>query len=100
MIRINYFRNLLESHGIKTLVKNEIIAGVEGYAIPAYLPILCIFEDSQEKQAMDLIKEDMKRSAEASTQEIPCPHCAEPNPANFSNCWSCGSELNTGSSAP
>lgn len=93
MIRIKYYQNLLEANGISTIVKNEIIAGVEGYAIPAYLPILCVFDDSREGEAMSLIKADIKQSAEASTEEAPCPNCHELNPSNFGTCWSCQAEL-------
>lgn len=93
MIRINYYRDLIEAQGIATFVRNENIAAIEGYAIPNYLPILCVTDDSMEDQAMEIIREDMKRAKEASTREIPCPSCGEPCPENFRTCWNCGGEL-------
>ncbi len=93
MVRINYYRAILEGNGIQTYVKNEMIAAVEGYSIPAYLPILCVMDDSRATEAMTLINEDVARSQTVSTAELPCPFCKEMVPENFTSCWSCGRDF-------
>ena len=93
MIRIHYYRELLEAQGIATFVRNENLAAIEGYAIPTYLPVLCVIDDAMEERAMQIITEDMKRAEQVSTKEVPCSSCGEPCPENFGSCWSCGEVL-------
>ena len=100
-VKVGYLKSLLESEGIPCFIKNDNLSIVE-VPIPAFYPALNIVnvEDIpkarkilSELQEGDSILNTDPNKAPVTEEDIPCPHCAEENPANFGNCWSCCGEL-------
>jgi len=83
-----YYRNLLEQHGIKTQLRNEIINSIEPN-IPVFFPNICIFEDDQYNEAHQLLKKWIDERENRVVGEIVCPNCGEVNPDSFEFCFSC-----------
>ncbi len=90
--RIGYFRSILESGGIETLIRNEVLSGVE-VSIPDFFPALCVVHDEDYDRAMAMLREQTAQDSEKSEEEIICQACGEGNPGNFEICWSCGEAL-------
>lgn len=92
---IGHYQSLLESHGVKTHVKNETIAtmGVSEIPIPDTFPALCVVHNEDFERAWKLIREHRAKNEALSKFEIKCSKCGEMNPGNFDTCWSCGASL-------
>ena len=90
--RIAFFREILESQGIRTFVRNENMSGTEGM-IPIFHPGLCIVNDSDLETAKRLIMENQPSEISETAPETSCPACGEKNPGNFASCWNCDAEL-------
>ena len=95
---IGHYQSLLESHGVKTHVKNETIAmmGVSEIPIPDTFPALCVVDDADFERAWQLIREHRTKNEALAKFELKCPECGETSPGNFDTCWSCGASLRTG----
>lgn len=93
LTKINYYRALLEAAGIPTFIRNENLSTTEGVSIPDFFPALCILNDEDEAAAVDIMRRDMAQAEAASEEEVTCATCSEPSPANFANCWNCGTAL-------
>ncbi|RYD36994.1 MAG: DUF2007 domain-containing protein [Verrucomicrobiaceae bacterium] len=91
--KVTYYRDLLEQSGIRTFLRNENLSTTEGVSIPDFFPALCILDEADQKKAIDLINSDRTSDAVSEEAERACPVCAESSPANFDNCWKCGSLL-------
>lgn len=89
--RIAFFRNLLESEGIQTFVRNENMSGTEGM-IPIFHPGLCIVNHGDEGRARALIRENREEDVRG-LPEVKCGNCGEMNPGNFALCWNCDGKL-------
>lgn len=94
VFRISYFQSLLEAAGIETFIKNKDLSTLE-VSIPVFFPALCVVNDTDYNTALKIIKEDMLRSENASTEEIMCDSCNEKSPASFDTCWNCQKELHS-----
>ena len=91
--RIAFYRNVLESAGIQTFVRNEHLSGVEGM-IPIFEPALCAVNDEDEPRARELMEQARLSEDPGTGPEITCGQCDEENPSNFGACWNCGAGLN------
>lgn len=93
--KVGYYQSMLESHGIRTFVRNRDVASLAGEAsiMPDLWPTLCVMDDTDYGRAMQIIEDSVTEDAEKSETEVVCPSCAEPNPGNFDLCWSCGANL-------
>lgn len=89
---IGYYRNILETAGIKTFVRNENLHNNE-VPIPDFFPALCVVNDEEYDRALQVIQEHVERDREASDTEVECASCGEKNPGNFEVCWSCGGAI-------
>lgn len=90
--KIAFFKNILESEGIQTFVRNENMSGTEGM-IPLFYPGLCIVNDSDLERAKQLIASNQPSEISETAPEITCSLCGEKNPGNFASCWNCNAEL-------
>ncbi len=84
---VNNVKNLLESEGINTFIKNEFAQGAAGEisAFDAW-PEVWLHDDADFDSAMVMI------TSLQSTQEAIdwiCKNCAEKNDASFEVCWQC-----------
>ena len=95
LIRVHYFKTLLEAAEIPIFMRNENLSATEGVHITAFHPALCVLNEEDYNTAMKLIQDDILKSENASTEEIICESCGKPSPANFETCWSCEAELTT-----
>lgn len=87
-------RNVLEQHGIESVVKNENLFSVSGE-----VPFLECLPEVWVKplyfvRATQIIAE-IESSSEDSGPDWVCTDCGESNLSNYSICWSCESSHET-----
>lgn len=92
---IGHYRSLLESHGVKTHVRNETIAmmGVTEIPIPDTFPALCVVHDEEFERARQIIREHRTKNEALVEFELKCSRCGELSPGNFDSCWACEASL-------
>ena len=92
IITINHYKNLLESEGIPSSIKNEHLGSIIGeMPFVEVWPQLWVINDldfDRAKQLLDATIAD--ESPQASWQ---CRQCGEENEGQFSACWNCGTDL-------
>jgi Putative prokaryotic signal transducing protein len=89
--RINYYKTLLESRGIPTIIKNEYLSeGLTEIPEPDVFPSLCVLDDEDYTKAVVVIREDLASNMKDANHQITCASCGEICPGNFENCWACG----------
>ena len=88
LVLINHYKNLLESEGIPTEVRNQHLGSIMG-EVPFFetWPQLWVINDLDYDRALQLI--------EAADEESPadawrCGKCGETNEGQFGACWKCG----------
>ena len=81
-------RNLLQSEGIETLMKNEFTGGGVG-ELPAFdtWPEVWVRDAAQAELAESILGEVIHANA---TGDWLCIGCQETNDAAFRICWNCG----------
>ena len=92
IIRVIHYKAVLEDHGIPTMIRNESLT-VSGFAeipIPEFFPALCVLDDDDYVEAVQVIRDHLQADREQIEGEIACASCGEINPGNFAICWSCG----------
>ena len=87
--RVGQMQSLLESHGIKTFIKNQYGSSVMG-EVPfvEVVPQLYILEVRDLVRAKDLLLLDLP--AGETDEDWVCPECGVDVEGNFVNCWKCG----------
>ena len=97
--RVAYYQGLVEAAGIPTCIRNEHLtaSGLSGFPIPEFFPALCVMNDDDYVQAVQIIRAHLLVDQGTVDTEVPCPACGKINPGNFELCWSCGASI-TGSS--
>ncbi|QQL45426.1 DUF2007 domain-containing protein [Sulfuriroseicoccus oceanibius] len=92
LTRVSYFETILKGEGIPTMIRNKYLtmSGLSEIPIPEFFPALCVINDDDYPRAVEIIQQHLAAEPVNSDHEIHCPHCHEPNPANFQSCWSCG----------
>ena len=83
-------KNILESHGIDVILKNEFASGAIGEvsAFDAWVEVWVVHDSDYEK-AFKIIESSL--SKEGAVEWI-CKQCKEENDASFETCWNCQSE--------
>jgi hypothetical protein len=89
LITINHFKNVLESEGIASRIKNEHLGSIVG-EIPfvEVWPELWVVNDLDYDRARQLI--DATITDESPRASWRCKNCGEDNEGQFAACWSCG----------
>lgn len=92
--RVGYFQTVLEAEGIPTFVRNkDTTTFMTEIPIPEFYPALCIMNDEDYEDAVQILRDCIVKDSESSQEEVACPKCQETNPGNFEVCWSCGTDL-------
>jgi hypothetical protein len=83
-------KNILESHGIELVLKNEFAAGAVGEvsAFDAWLELWVRNDSDYDKACMILESALSKKGAKGWI----CKQCREENDASFEFCWHCHRE--------
>ncbi|ADE13656.1 conserved hypothetical protein [Nitrosococcus halophilus Nc 4] len=86
LLLVRHFQNLLESHGIDCVIKNESLSGAAGELPPTECwPELWLTEEKRYREASRLLK-----GAEEDQRPWTCLHCGELLEGQFDRCWNCG----------
>ncbi|MBT8047823.1 MAG: DUF2007 domain-containing protein [Xanthomonadales bacterium] len=87
--RVGQMQSLLESHGIRTFIRNEYGSSVVGeLPFVEVIPQLYVLEEKDAAKAIELLNLDLP--AEDSGEQWVCPECGVDVEGNFSRCWKCG----------
>jgi hypothetical protein len=83
-------KNIIESHGIDTILKNEFARGAIGEISPFDAwPEVWVNNDSDYEQAVKIIDTSFNNTNGAAWV---CKECNEENDASFESCWNCQNE--------
>ena len=87
--RVGQMQSLLESHGIKTFIRNQYGSSVMG-EVPfvEVVPQLFVLRESDAQRAIELLQLDIPQ--EAAGGDWVCPECGVDVDAHFDRCWKCG----------
>ena len=87
--RVGQMQSLLESHGIKTFIKNQYGSSVMG-EVPfvEVVPQLFILEEKDLIRARELLLLDLP--VEELEEAWICPECGADVDGEFHRCWKCG----------
>ena len=89
LITINHFKNLLESEGIPSRIKNEHLGSIVGeMPFIEVWPELWVINDLDYDLAKQLIGAAI--SDESPQRPWKCRKCGEDNEGQFAACWNCG----------
>ena len=92
LVTINHYKNLLESEGIASIIKNAILGGIAGeMPLDQVWPELWVIDDLNYERAMQLIDEAI--IDESPQEPWTCRRCGEKNEGQFAACWNCGKPL-------
>ena len=87
--RVGQLQSLLDSHGIKTFIRNEYGSSVVGeLPFVEVIPQLFVLEEKDLKRAKEILKLDIPQDSTA--EDWVCPECGVDVEGNFSRCWKCG----------
>jgi hypothetical protein len=87
--RVGQMQSLLESHGIRTFIRNEYGSSVVGeLPFVEVVPQLFVLEESDVDRAKELLKLDLP--LESPAPDWVCPECGVDVEGTFSRCWKCG----------
>lgn len=93
-MRVGQLQSLLESHGIRTFLKNQFGFGGTGeLPFVETVPQLFVLSERDVQRARELIAQEAP-AAEAGEDWI-CQSCKEENEGSFSHCWNCSAENRT-----
>lgn len=85
-----FLKDLLETSGVRCLVKNELLSGAAGELPPIECwPELWVIDDDQYQLARELVKTTLKAD-DHDPRGWQCPHCSELLEGQFAQCWNCG----------
>ncbi len=87
--RVGQMQSLLESHGIKTFLKNQYASSVMG-EVPfvEVVPQLYVLEDKDLARAKQLLQLDLP--VEEPDEDWVCAECEVDVEGTFTRCWKCG----------
>jgi hypothetical protein len=87
--RVGQMQSLLESHGIKTFIRNQYGSSVMG-EVPfvEVVPQLFVLEERDAQRAMELLQPAL--AGGDFDEAWVCPECEADVDGNFSHCWRCG----------
>lgn len=89
--RVGQMQSLLESHGIKTFIKNQYGSSVMG-EVPfvEVVPQLFVLEQKDLARAKELLLLDLP--VDEAEEGWVCPECGVDVEGTFHKCWKCGGE--------
>jgi hypothetical protein len=92
LITINHYKNVLESEGIATRLKNEHLGSIVG-EMPFFevWPELWVINDLDYDRAKQLI--DAAIVGESPRAPWRCKKCGEENEGQFAACWNCAEKI-------
>lgn len=91
--RVGQMQSLLESHGIRTFMKNEYGSSVVGeLPFVEVVPQLFVLEEKDVARAKELLLLDLPMPEQS--ENWVCPECGIDVEGNFSRCWKCGVNRN------
>lgn len=93
IMKVYFYRSLLEDAGIFTFVRNENLSAAEGVWIPDFFPALCVLNEGDYESARELIRNDQRHAEDTSVTEAVCETCGEMIPDSFDSCWNCQSPV-------
>jgi len=87
--RVGQMQSLLESHGIRTFIRNQYGSSVMG-EVPflEVVPQLYVLRECDVARAVELLKLDLPDEQEV--EDWVCPECGADVDGHFSCCWKCG----------
>ena len=92
---VGQMQSLLESHGIRTFMRNEFGSSVVGeLPFVEVVPQLFVLERKDLERALELLELD--HPVERSDDHWLCPECGVEVEGNFSRCWKCGTHYTEG----
>ena len=92
LVTTNHYKNLLESEGIASIIKNAILGGIAGEMPQDQVwPELWVIDDLSYERAKQLI--DEAAIEESPSDPWTCRRCGEQNEGQFAACWNCGNPL-------
>ena len=90
IVTINHYKNILESEGIPSEIRNEHLGSIIGeMPFPEVWPQLWVINDLDYDRARQLIDSDIA-AVESPSDPWKCGNCGEENEGQFSACWKCG----------
>jgi len=91
LITINHYRNLLQSEGIQSQIRNEHLGSIMGeMPFVETWPELWVINDLDFDRATQLLNAVDTESPSASWK---CKKCGEENEGQFAACWKCNSPV-------
>jgi hypothetical protein len=89
LLAAHHARNLLETEGIATLLKNEILSSGAGEIPPAECQIeVWVLDDGDAARAESLLRVGTAPARPAAVWQ--CGGCGESLDPQFTQCWQCG----------
>lgn len=89
---VGHCESILQSHGIRTLIRNLNVSSVVGGPFTSVYPELWIVDDDCYDQALAILRDYRPTTIEtAPAADWTCTACRESVPGNFDSCWNCGS---------
>ena len=83
-------KSFLEQNGYACIIKNEFSSSVMGeVAFFEVWPELWIVDDTQYKDALELLQNKFESPEPTDSIDWLCPKCSEQNSASFEICWQC-----------
>lgn len=90
--RVGQMQSLLESHGIRTFLKNEFGSSVVGeLPFVEVIPQLFVLEEKDLEKANELISAEAP-AAQPGADWV-CSGCSAEVDGHFARCWNCGKAL-------
>lgn len=87
--RVGQMQSLLESHGIRTFLKNEFGSSVVGeLPFVEVIPQLFVIEEKDLDRAKELVSSEPR--VEHPGADWNCPDCGSEVDGHFVQCWNCG----------
>ena len=91
IVTINHYKNVLESKGIPSQIRNEFLGGIAGeMPLQEVWPELWVINEMDFDRAKQLIDESISDESPAASWR--CQKCGEQNEGQFAACWNCGTE--------
>lgn len=93
LVTINHYKNVLDSEGVASVIKNAILGGIAGeMPLDQVWPELWVVNDLDYDRAKQLI--DVNIADESPNDPWKCKKCGEENEGQFAACWNCSSKFN------
>ncbi len=91
LISIYHIKNLLETAGLESIIKNEVLSSIAGQIpMQSCWPELWLIDESKVALAQKIIAEI--KAPEIKGEIWVCENCGEKHSVQFSACWNCNGE--------